>query len=57
MRVLYVIDRPNLFGSEQHLFDILQYQKVGKEGGGRRFWIVRLCEMSRGLGDVYKRQV
>ena len=31
MRVLYVIDRPNLFGSEQHLFDILQYQKVRNE--------------------------
>lgn len=31
MKILYVIDRPNLFGSEQHLFDILQYQKERNE--------------------------
>lgn len=26
MKILYVIDRPNLFGSELHLLDIVQYQ-------------------------------
>lgn len=26
MKILYVIDRPNLFGSELHLFDLAQYQ-------------------------------